>query len=160
MYNHYLHRDQRKALPTPSSQPKEGFANCHGSESLVRHLITIHIQQNYIRSFHLHSRLPLLSTVLSMRTPSPKLREPNLNYHRLIEGHISLLFFITCYIRRTQIRDTELNCVRKLCQQEVTEVTWCKEQGNHESAEVEKAFQMKMRKEKTNGSYTSISARW
>lgn len=44
MYNHYLHKDQRKALPTPLSWSKEGFASCHGSESLDRHLIRIHIQ--------------------------------------------------------------------------------------------------------------------
>ena len=44
IYSLYLYRNQRKALPTPSSRPKEDFANSHGSESLDRHLITIHIQ--------------------------------------------------------------------------------------------------------------------
>lgn len=120
MFNHCLHRYQRKALPTPSFRPKEGFANCHGSESTYGHLITI--RYLFLRtSLHHHSRLPLFSTLLSMRIPSPKLREPSLNYHRQIEGHVSLLLYITCYIRRTQIRDTELNCVRKFCQHDSVE---------------------------------------
>lgn len=119
--------------------PEEGFAYslipaqgrlCQLSWfwSTYGHLITI----RYLfprTSLHHHSRLPLLSTLLSMRIPSPKLREPSLNYHRQIEGHVSQTVFYDMLYKentdkghRTQLCEEFLPAWLSVKSKETTEV--------------------------------------